>query len=78
MTPAEWNDYVLAYTDEMRDSYRRRRAAWDALLERPRVVAVCYCAVTPARPWCHRRVLAGILAKLGATDRGEIEAVPRG
>lgn len=34
-----------------------------------RMVLVCYCADAER---CHRRVLAGILAKLGAVDRGEL------
>ena len=49
------------------------RAAWDALLARPAVVLVCYCT-DPAR--CHRRVLAELLAKLGAVDLGEVERAP--
>lgn len=73
MTPAMWTAYATAYADEMRRCYRYNREAWDALLKRQRVVAVCYCDIQPPRPpWCHRRVLAGILAKLGATDAGEI------
>lgn len=75
MTPAKWTAYANAYTDEMRRCYRYNREVWDALLERPRVVAVCYCDILPPRPpWCHRRVLAAILAKLGAVDAGELPA----
>lgn len=79
MTPAKWAAYANAYTDEMRRSYRYNREEWDTLLERPRVVAVCYCDIRPPRPpWCHRRVLAGILVKLGATDAGELPDVDVG
>lgn len=65
---AAWPQYVDDYTAEMRASYRDRRAAWDWLLARPEVTLVCYCT-DPAH--CHRTVLAGILAKLGATVCGE-------
>lgn len=61
--------YDLAYTDEMRDSYRTNRDAWTALLARDRAVLTCYC-VDPAA--CHRSLLAGILYKLGASRGGEV------
>jgi hypothetical protein len=63
-----WALYVEAYRSEMRESYRTQRAAWDALLARESVTLVCYCT-DAAR--CHRTLLAGILAKLGATVAGE-------
>lgn len=66
---AAWDLYREAYTLEMRESYRRHRPVWDALLARERVVLVCYC--TDARR-CHRSVLAEILAKLGAINEGEL------
>ena len=65
---AAWSWYPPRYLDEMRASYRRHRSAWDALLGRDIVTAVCFCT-DAAR--CHRRLLAGILAKLGAVDDGE-------
>ena len=65
---AAWDLYREAYTMEMRESYRRSRPAWDALLARESVTLVCYCT-DPAR--CHRTVLASILAKLGAINEGE-------
>lgn len=71
LTDERWAEYVASYTLEMRASYRVRRFTWDALLARPRVVLACYCT-DPDR--CHRRVLAEILAKLGAIDEGEIGA----
>lgn len=64
-----WERYVPAYTEEMRESYRRTRFAWSALLARDRAVLVCYC--TDAAH-CHRALLAGILGKLGADVRGEL------
>lgn len=63
-----WEAYVPKYVDEMRESYREHRAAWNDLLARETVTLVCYC-VDAER--CHRRLLAGILVKLGAVDMGE-------
>jgi len=65
-----WHTYEHCYTDEMRRSYVEHRPKWEALLARERVVLVCYCA---ERSRCHRGLLAGILAKLGAEDLGEID-----
>lgn len=65
---ATWALYVEAYTAEMRESYRTQRPAWTALLARESVTLVCYCT-DPAR--CHRTLLAGIFAKLGAVNEGE-------
>lgn len=65
-----WKLYVPAYTAEMRASYRRNRAAWDALLARDAVTLVCFCVDGTQ---CHRRILAEILAKCGAVDCGERE-----
>lgn len=64
-----WALYREAYTAEMRESYRTRRAAWDALLARDEVTLCCYCT-DPER--CHRTLLSGILAKLGACNEGEV------
>lgn len=64
-----WATYVPAYLEEMRQSYRLCRIKWEALLSWERVVLCCYC-VDAER--CHRRILAEILAKLGATDEGEV------
>lgn len=63
-----WNDYVFAYRDEMRASYRRNRPAWDALLSRDEVTLCCYCT-DPYK--CHRTLLANMLGMLGAVVRGE-------
>jgi uncharacterized protein YeaO (DUF488 family) len=65
-----WAWYVPRYLEEMRASYKRDRAAWRALLERPRVVVLCYCGTAQR---CHRAVLrAQILPTLGAVDCGEL------
>lgn len=69
-----WAAYVPAYRLEMLASWRKHRAAWEALLARRRVVLVCYCTV-PER--CHRRLLAGYLGRLGAEDRGELVEVDK-
>lgn len=65
---ADWQRYVEAYTQEMRDSYRSQRTWWDAALAREEITLVCYCT-DPAR--CHRTVLASLFARLGATIGGE-------
>jgi len=66
----EWKVYVTRYLKERTLSRKRNRAVWDALLARRRVVLTCYCT-NPNR--CHRRILARILAQLGALDHGELE-----
>jgi len=68
-TEADWKDYASKYLTEMARSRRLNPAAWEALLARQRVVLVCYC---PNPQKCHRRILARILASLGADDRGEL------
>lgn len=65
---AAWAWYEPQYLAEMRESYRRHRAAWEGLLRRGEVTLCCYCGTAHR---CHRRTLAGILVKLGAVDRGE-------
>lgn len=70
LTAADWPAYVEGYTAEMRRSYRERRGAWTEILSWERVVLLCFCTDSQR---CHRRVLAGILTKLGAVDCGEIE-----
>lgn len=69
LTEADWTRYAESYTAEMRASYRDRRGCWDVLLSWERVVLLCFCT-DPNQ--CHRRVLAGILEKLGAVDEGEL------
>lgn len=67
-----WSAYVPAFLDEMRRSYIEHRESWEALLDRQRVVLVCYCQNEKR---CHRRLLANrILPALGAVDCGEIRA----
>lgn len=68
-TDEEWKAYAASYLKEMARSYRVERAAWEALLARKRVVLTCYCT-DPNH--CHRRILARILASLGADDHGEL------
>jgi len=65
---ALWERYAPAYVEEMRRSYKRYRAAWNALLARAEVTLCCTC-VHPSH--CHRFLLAEILGKLGAELRGE-------
>lgn len=63
----EW--YAMLYREEMRESYRAHRRAWEELLHREHVVLLCYCG---RAQFCHRSVLAEILVKLGASYEGEI------
>jgi hypothetical protein len=65
---AAWSRYVVDYTTEMRTSYRERRPAWNRLLARDEVTLCCYCT-DPTH--CHRTLLAGLFAKLGAASLGE-------
>jgi len=61
--------YRELYVEEMRASYRRRRAAWRELLGRGRVVLCCWCG-TATR--CHRRVLAELLVAVGRRHGVEV------
>lgn len=73
LTAADWQEYSERYREEMRQSYRANRAAWDALLARDRVVLACYCVAIPEIQ-CHRVLLARILEQLGAVYGGELAA----
>ena len=66
ITQAEYTDQ---YYNLMRNSYNRYKQQWDHLLCQDKVVLVCYCK---SYEFCHRRLLAAILIKLGATYKGEI------
>lgn len=68
-----WAEYMPLFVEEMRASYRAERSHWDALLQRERVVLVCFCA---DHLRCHRAILREtILPSLGAIDCGEIANV---
>lgn len=64
-----WLWYAPRYIEEMRESFKRRRSAWDALLEQEVLTLCCYCGRGGKE--CHRRLLAEILVRLGAQYRGE-------
>lgn len=66
---AIWASYVQSFRLEMLASYEGRRAEWEALLARPRTILTCFCT-DPNR--CHRTLVAGYLARLGAVNCGEI------
>lgn len=64
-TDADWRAYAGAYTAEMRRSYTTHGEAWQALIQRPRLVACCVCARADHQK-CHRTVLArDLLPKIG-------------
>ncbi len=64
-----WQWYGPLYIAEMRKSFRTNRAAWEALLGMEQVTACCWCG--RGGRFCHRRLLAEILVRLGATYGGE-------
>ena len=65
-----WDEYKDEYVSLMRASYKENRLAWDHVLQRERVVLVCFC---PDVSNCHRLLLARIFEKLGAMYLGEID-----
>ena len=62
-------EYTKMYYDLMRKSYRSHRKRWEEVLHMKRVVFVCFCK---PGAFCHRRLLAEIFVKLGASYEGEI------
>jgi uncharacterized protein YeaO (DUF488 family) len=62
-------EYTVAYYEIMKASSRDHRSEWTSLLAKDRIVLCCYC---PAGVFCHRLLLAKLLAKLGAEYEGEI------
>jgi uncharacterized protein YeaO (DUF488 family) len=70
-----WRTYAPSYHGEMDFSREVHPGSWRALLARPRVVLVCYCA---NHERCHRTLLArDILPKLGAIYVGELGPTDR-
>ena len=69
MPPDVWQRYVEGYTKLMLRSEQLQPASWAELLARERIVLCCYCHDTV---FCHRRVLATILAQRGSIDHGEV------
>lgn len=70
LTDRQWLDYSASYIQEMRVSYRTKRATWDKLLALESVTLCCACR---SAPMCHRTLLArDILRVLGATYMGEL------
>jgi uncharacterized protein YeaO (DUF488 family) len=67
-TQEDFDAYREAFTVEMRRSYVKYRVQWHVLLARESVTLVCFCT-DPQR--CHRRLVAGMLVKLGAIYEGE-------
>lgn len=65
---AAFDAFARAYLLEMRVSYRRHRSDWDALLSHD-LVTLCSYEATVQRS--HRRLLAELLVRCGATYRGE-------
>lgn len=66
---AVWRDYEAAFRSEMARSWASRRNEWDALLDRDRIVLLCFC-VNSRR--CHRPLVADELQQRGAVNHGEL------
>lgn len=63
-------EYKKQYIELMRKSKNENQEKWRQLIERERVVLVCYC---PAGVFCHRVLLAKMLEKSGVGEyKGEI------
>ena len=65
-----WDEYKEDYVSLMWESYKVNRHEWDAILQRERVVLLCFCYDVTQ---CHRLLLARIFEKLGARYLGEID-----
>jgi uncharacterized protein YeaO (DUF488 family) len=63
-----WPAYAKEYTDEMRQSWRLNRWAWDKVMDMSEVTLCCYCKDASL---CHRSLLAGMFWRLGACVGGE-------
>ena len=63
-----YEEYTRKYYQLMRKSYKENKNEWNELLNKDEVVLVCFCK---PNDFCHRYLLAYILAKLGAVCRGE-------
>jgi uncharacterized protein YeaO (DUF488 family) len=63
------DEYIREYYRLMRVSYVKNRARWNEILVLSRVTLLCYCR---KGDFCHRKLLADILVKLGAVYKGEI------
>jgi len=60
--------YSKIYHKLMLTSYHKYKDRWHSLMKRPSITFVCYCK---AGDFCHRLLLAGYFAKLGAKYKGE-------
>ncbi len=62
-------EYEKKYRRAMARSFRERKKEWAEVLQRDRVVLVCFC---PHGAFCHRVLLAQILERRGGHYCGEI------
>ncbi len=63
-------EYREQYIQKMRHSYLNNHEEWQKLMQQDQVTLVCYCK--PGK-FCHRIILAKILAEMGAQYLGERE-----
>jgi len=61
--------YASVYRAMMHKSQQENRDQWDELLHMDRVTLCCFC---PPGEFCHRVLLAALLAELGAVYCGEL------
>lgn len=64
-----WSQFEKQYTQEMRDKYRSSPQPFQELAQKAKdhdVAMLCYEDANEQTVQCHRRVLSGILSKLGA------------
>jgi uncharacterized protein YeaO (DUF488 family) len=62
--------YTIKFNELMRRSQESHPEIWAELLDQEEVVLVCFCA---HGKFCHRHLLAKILADHGATYMGELD-----
>lgn len=64
------DEYKKKYIDLMRKSRRDNSSRWQEIMNKERVVLVCYCG---AGKFCHRILLAKMLEMIGAIYKGELQ-----
>ena len=68
MLRAARDAYAKAYIEELRVSYKQQRSRWEKFLHTDQVTFACVCTQPD---WCHRKLLAEVFVKLGASYAGE-------
>ena len=68
-------EYRKQYIELMRASYRKNKARWLEVLAMPEVTLCCYCPWPDGKqqPFCHRFILAELLAAVGKANNIPVE-----